>query len=515
MLLAAHAAARSGSRPAASNAAPSRSFSSANAAPASNAASNAALQFVVRGGTVRKPLGHVQRPAAPLVGLQVLDATATGHPEQPPLSRPSGCRPAAGVRAWAPGRCRPPTPLPATACTSGADGRLCRSARRPAGAKEARHALGDQLRPVLRRPARPARSTGPRSTGSTTSSASPCVPSSAGPTASRRSSGSATPRRTWLRRFLALPNGIPSHDTFDRVLRPARPARRSPSAFGRWMAGGCARRPGCGPSPSTARRCGRPRATRSAGACTWSARGRPRTGLILGQEAVADGSHEIAAIPELLKALDLKGAMVTHRRGRLPDGDRPADPRRRAATTCWRSRGTSRRCSGRSRRRSTGRARPTSPRCVRRARVGGGRARAARGAVRDGDLRPRGAAARVAGRGGGGRGRPGARGEGGANASTAHYYITSLRGRRAEAGRLRPGPLGHRERAALVPRRGFREDANRTRDANAGANLGVVRRVAASLLKQDPGEGQHQGQAAECRPRTRLPEQVLRGFKAN
>jgi predicted transposase YbfD/YdcC len=33
--------------------------------------------------------------------------------------------------------------------------------------------------------------------------------------------------------------------------------------------------------------------------------------LILGQEAVADGSHEIAAIPKLLRVLDLKGALVT------------------------------------------------------------------------------------------------------------------------------------------------------------------------------------------------------------
>jgi predicted transposase YbfD/YdcC len=33
--------------------------------------------------------------------------------------------------------------------------------------------------------------------------------------------------------------------------------------------------------------------------------------LILGQEAVADGSHEIAAIPELLKVLALEGALVT------------------------------------------------------------------------------------------------------------------------------------------------------------------------------------------------------------
>jgi hypothetical protein len=39
----------------------------------------------------------------------------------------------------------------------------------------------------------------------------------------------------------------------------------------------------------------------------WAAENR----LILGQEPVADGSHEIAAIPELLKVLALKGALVT------------------------------------------------------------------------------------------------------------------------------------------------------------------------------------------------------------
>lgn len=34
-------------------------------------------------------------------------------------------------------------------------------------------------------------------------------------------------------------------------------------------------------------------------------------GVILGQEAVGGGSHEIAAIPWLLRALDLEGALVT------------------------------------------------------------------------------------------------------------------------------------------------------------------------------------------------------------
>lgn len=116
-------------------------------------------------------------------------------------------------------------------------------------------------------------------------------------------------REGWLRRFLALPNGIPSHDTFARVF-----ARLDPKQFGRcvgeWMAGVC---------EATGLRhiAVDGKAVRSAPRGTfsgclhlvspWAAENR----LILGQQAVADGSHEIAAIPELLRVLDLKGALVT------------------------------------------------------------------------------------------------------------------------------------------------------------------------------------------------------------
>src|SRR5262245_56796064 len=113
----------------------------------------------------------------------------------------------------------------------------------------------------------------------------------------------------WLRRLLALPNGIPSHDTFYRVF-----ARLDPRRFGEriadWMGAVC-EATGLrhvaidGKAVRSA-----PRATFSG--ClhlvsAWAAEDR----LILGREAVADGSHEIAAIPERLKVLELKGALVT------------------------------------------------------------------------------------------------------------------------------------------------------------------------------------------------------------
>ena len=71
-------------------------------------------------------------------------------------------------------------------------------------------------------------------------------------------------KATWLRTFLALPNGIPSHDTFGRVFARAGP--RPSSSAASW--------PGCRPcwatrrgrwSPSTARRCAARRIARRAG----------------------------------------------------------------------------------------------------------------------------------------------------------------------------------------------------------------------------------------------------------
>jgi predicted transposase YbfD/YdcC len=101
------------------------------------------------------------------------------------------------------------------------------------------------------------------------------------------------------------------------------------------------------------------------------------------------------------------------------------------------------------------------------------------------------------------------------NASTAHYSITSLRcGAKKLAGYVR-GHWGIENGLHWCLDVSFGEDANRTRDTNAGANLGVVRRVAASLLKQDTAKGSIKAKRLNAALDTTYLEQVLHGFKAN
>src|SRR5688500_2551887 len=45
-------------------------------------------------------------------------------------------------------------------------------------------------------------------------------------------------KQAWFRRFLSLPNGIPSHDTFYRVFSALEPGAFA-DRFGRWMAAAC------------------------------------------------------------------------------------------------------------------------------------------------------------------------------------------------------------------------------------------------------------------------------------
>ena len=116
-------------------------------------------------------------------------------------------------------------------------------------------------------------------------------------------------KEPFFRRFLPLGNGIPSPDTFERVFAKLAPGAFA-QAFGRWMAAAC-EATGLVPvaiDGKSARAAKRNTATGCPHMVTaWAAESR----LVLGAEAVADGSNEIAAIPELLRALDLAGAIVT------------------------------------------------------------------------------------------------------------------------------------------------------------------------------------------------------------
>jgi len=112
-----------------------------------------------------------------------------------------------------------------------------------------------------------------------------------------------------LRRFLRLPGGIPSHDTFSRVLRLLDPAAFE-VCFGRYVAAlaerieGVVAVDGKTSRRSFDRQSGQgPLHLISAFAC--DAR------LALGQRKVDGKSNEITALPELLALLSLDGCIVT------------------------------------------------------------------------------------------------------------------------------------------------------------------------------------------------------------
>ena len=118
-------------------------------------------------------------------------------------------------------------------------------------------------------------------------------------------------KEKWLRTFLDLPNGIPSHDTFRRVFMLI-----DPDAFERcfiawtWtLSDQAVEREVVAIDGKTVRR-SFDRSRDLAPLHLVSAWASER-GLSLGQRAVDGQSNEITAIPELLDALDLHGCLVT------------------------------------------------------------------------------------------------------------------------------------------------------------------------------------------------------------
>jgi predicted transposase YbfD/YdcC len=117
-------------------------------------------------------------------------------------------------------------------------------------------------------------------------------------------------RRDWLARFLDLENGVPSHDTFERVFD-----RLDPLALQRcllsWLTAltGTLRVGHIAIDGKTARHSGSPK--RGIGALHLVSAWATEHSLTLGQIATQEKSNEITAIPELLELLDLNGALVT------------------------------------------------------------------------------------------------------------------------------------------------------------------------------------------------------------
>jgi predicted transposase YbfD/YdcC len=115
-------------------------------------------------------------------------------------------------------------------------------------------------------------------------------------------------RRDGLRRFLALPNGIPSHDTFERVFNRLKP-QAFQACFREWVQAVTAalRIKHVAIDGKTLRGSGSAKLGPLHLVSAWAT----APHLSLGQVAVDAKSNGITAIPALLELLDLGGALVT------------------------------------------------------------------------------------------------------------------------------------------------------------------------------------------------------------
>jgi predicted transposase YbfD/YdcC len=321
-------------------------------------------------------------------------------------------------------------------------------------------------------------------------------------------------RRTesFFRRFLKLENGIPSHDTFYRVFSRPRPEAFA-ERFGRWMAATCS---GTGWTPiaidgKSVR--GAKRADAATGCRhvvrAWATANR----LTLGQVVVPDGTNEVGVIPDLLRTLDLAGAIVTIdaagcqtenvrwiRQGQghyllTVKGNQPA---LRAAVEAVFDRADA--------------AGFADVRCDHHTASEEGHGRAELRAVSviyDPNRLPpewRDAAGVVSVL----RERV-VKGEA---TTTVHYYLSRHAGTAEAFAAVIRGHWGIENGLQWVLDVAFREDESRTCDLNAGANLALLRRVAVSLLERVKGKGSIETRRRIAAWDDEFLREVLQGFPA-
>ena len=126
----------------------------------------------------------------------------------------------------------------------------------------------------------------------------------------------AQSKRDWLKKVLELPHGIPSHDTFGRVLAAVKPAAVQ-ECFAKWIAQ--LQSSHASPDPAAIKQIAIDgKALRRSHdqrkklgplflVSAWSV----ECGISLGQLATEEKSNEITAIPALLEKLEVQGAIVT------------------------------------------------------------------------------------------------------------------------------------------------------------------------------------------------------------
>jgi len=117
-------------------------------------------------------------------------------------------------------------------------------------------------------------------------------------------------KQAWFSKFLEMPNGIPSHDTFNRVFNRLDP-QEFQTCFMKWIS--AASELITGQVISIDGKILRRSHDKGIGKAAidmvsaWA----NANGLVLGQIKVDDKSNEITAIPKLLKALEVSGCIVT------------------------------------------------------------------------------------------------------------------------------------------------------------------------------------------------------------